>query len=415
MGVVTADGAGTPTLEGVTVTATRTGVVGTTTTSTGADGTYALDLPAGSYHVCFSLDAGQAGAGAHGYVRECHDGLPAAFGQLPPSPITLAVGGTRTIDAALAVAGSLTISVAGDADSVSPGPTALAEVYVAPVGNADGNLVRVATETGVPGTYEVHGLTGNVTVCAIPPSGSQLRAGCFGGRTADVADSVPITSGMTAMPSAIVLTSAALITGTVVQADGTTPAVGVDVYALDRADPFGQTFAAMPTAADGSFAIDGLRASTYVVCTTTDQDGLVQPNCIGGTATPTEFTVTVGEVRPVGTITVQPGLPIFGPLVTTSGPVPAYDILAIAYDADTKTFADAAYNYDNGAFRLRGLDPAREYFVCFRTANMTEYVPSCIGSTWDGSNEDSVPPTATRITPSLVAQAEVVLEVAVTP
>ena len=132
---------------------------GTWSAVTAADGSYAATgLPAGSdYQVCFYAAGAKGGSSdATGYIDQCYNSQPTGS----PSPVTVSLGRTTGIDAALVGSGSVSGTVTDAAHN------GLLDVTVEVSSPSTGALLT--SSTAADGSYVVRGL----------PAGSDYQV-CF--------------------------------------------------------------------------------------------------------------------------------------------------------------------------------------------------------------------------------------------
>jgi hypothetical protein len=236
-------------------------------TTTAADGSYALAgmLPATDYQVCFSASGVTGGsADALGYVDQCWQDQPTSG---TPTPVSVGLGTTSGINAALVGAGAISGTVTD-----MGGALGLENVFVS-VSSSSNGAFEYAT-TAADGGYTVTGLEAatDYTVCFSgfgATGGSSDATGyldqCYENQPIS-GTPTPVSAALGATTSEIngALVSAGSISGTVTDADGVPHSlanVQVQVTA-----PSSQTYWAT-SAADGSYRVPGLEAGAeYQVC-----------------------------------------------------------------------------------------------------------------------------------------------------
>lgn len=241
---------GTP-IAGVTVTAGDGPVVRTATT--GADGAYSLDLPAGTFTVGFSLRASD-----RAYLDAWYDGAATAAAA---TPVAVAVGARVTgVDAVLAVDDA---TVSGTVTDAEGGP--LAHVYVVAYDPDQG--VSASATTGADGTYTIVGLVaGSYRVQFMTYYEGFAHVGEFYPDAYLQDDAVPlaVAAGADVVGIDAALARAVSISGSIVDTGGE----GLGSASLSIRDTAGGNPAVhggVEVDPDGTFRIFGLRAGTYTV------------------------------------------------------------------------------------------------------------------------------------------------------
>ncbi len=227
---------------------------------TAADGTYTVaGLVEGAYEVEVE------GPYDSDYVPRSLEGTVAVTaGQTTPG-----------VDAVLAAGGRITGTVTG------PDGKAVAEAVVSALPPAGGAARTVVT--GSDGSYALTGVAvGGHRVRFVSPEAQDLATEYFTDRVAAaLADEVAVTAGTTTRDVDARLEAGGRIAGTVTDPAGN-PVPGARVKILDAA---GNEIAATDTAADGTYALRGLRAGTY----------RVRFEAAGFTAVEVPVTVVAGE------------------------------------------------------------------------------------------------------------------------
>ena len=332
-------------------------------TRSAADGTYTITgLAPGEYRV-------QAQAEALGLVREFYDGTT---DWSLASSVAVSAGATQAgIDFTLAVGGSISGTVY-EADGTTPVANAdvWADAYVC-CGGGNG------TRSGADGTYAITGLApGEYRVQAQKESQSLARE--FYDDTSDwnLATSVAVTAGATQAGIDFTLAAGGSISGTIYEADGTTPVANTDVWA-DSYECCGNGNGTR-SAADGTYTISGLAPGDYRVQAQKESQGLVRQyyNGTGAWHLATSVSVTAGATQSGIDFTLAAGGSISGTVFEADGttPVPNADVWADSYVCcgggnGARTAADGTYailGLAPGEYRVqaeaRDLSLVREFY-----------------------------------------------------
>jgi hypothetical protein len=404
--------------------------------ATAGNGTYSvkdLAISPTPYTVCF--DASQAARGSStGYASQCYNGVPWGGSWLPPSPgaAPVAVTGQRptVINVALASAGAIGGTVTGPGGS-------LAGVVVDVFDSAD-SLVASAT-TSSTGAYTVPNLAPSATGYKVCFNGFNATGGnsttgyasqCNnnvswpGGQSSPPVSSVavPISSGTTTTVSPL-LTAGGVIAGTTTAAGGGALG-GVVVHVFDNTGHF---LTSVPTAADGTYAVRGLAASTtgYDVCfdasAATGGKSVTgyasqcyknipwtNPHAVwsgghpaaGSTAVPVAAGATAGGINAV--LPAQTFQGIAGKVSAATGGAGLSGVMVEAFDS-TGNLDGSTTTLAGGAYQLALAPSSSGYTICFDGLGGTTgtsvggYLSQCnINKAW---TPGSPPPAGTTAVP----------------
>ena len=264
-------------LQGVYVEIITTGAnpEGVGFTTTGTNGSYAVvDLPAGSYDVCFIGSSATGGSSTTGYTDQCYDDVSwdGGYSDLGGTAVVVTAGSTRSgIDANLTAGGA----ISGMVTDTTSAPLEGVDVEVFTTG-ANPDNVGYGTTTA-DGSYTVGGLpTGDYDVCFIGSSatGGSSTTGytdqCYddvswdGGYSDLGGTAVVVTAGSTRSGIDANLTAGGAISGMVTDTTSA-PLEGVDVEVFTTgANPDNVGYGT--TTADGSYTVGGLPTGSYDVC-----------------------------------------------------------------------------------------------------------------------------------------------------
>lgn len=370
-------------LAGVAVHVTSEALGATRTTTTAADGTYAVSgLAMGTdYQVCFAGGNATGGsADQYGYVSSCY-GQSGEAG----SPVTVARAAETTVDTALAAGGK----VMGKVTSASG--VALAGVRVSATSASSATTLEAVTTWN--GTYAIKGMPAgsDYAVCFFgeQATGGASSAGYLNECHADQPFSGPGTP-LTVAVRATTVVDAQLamgggIRGLVVE-DGGRPLGAVTVRVRSVAQGVDSS---LTTAADGTYSLRGLTASAdYSVCF--DASAAVGGSYASGylnecfrdmpaTGPGTAVTVTPGGAATVNA-TLGAGAAITG-TVTTSAGAGLAGVTVRLYRLDQTPVTSTTTGSD-GRYRFAQLVGNASFLVCFdpsevQTASGTGYVLEC--------------------------------------
>ena len=366
---VVLDGSGSP-VNGVEVEAYDSNGLPMPATQSGADGTWSIDrLPAGVYSLGFTA----SGADLNFLAQFLGGGstIAGAYG------VSVSAGATTSgVDIHLQPGGRITGKVT-DASSV-PIANALVDAY-----DAGGDIAASAT-SAADGTYSINGLAGgSYRVGFTTPSGpltpgpNYLPQFAGGAATLSSAKAVSVTTGGTSAGVDAQLAAGGEIKGAATDATSD-PIANLDVTAYDSS---GDPVAGATTAADGSYAIDGLASGKYRI-----EFGGAGPNgpapnyapqFYGGDslANATAVAVTAGAAASVASAILAPGATVSG-YVTDAFGAPLGGVTAQAFDAGGNVVGYSATSASgSGAYTISGL-PAGRYRIGFDAGCCSgDYVP----------------------------------------
>ena len=282
-------------------------------TRTDSDGTYQIEgLGAGDYRV-------QARAPEQGLVGKFYDDTT---DWSLATEVTVASGqDTPDIDFALGAGGSVTGTVVLESDG-SPvvGADVWANTYECCAG---GNGARTAAD----GTYEISGLASGDYRVEVRADDQGL-VGEFYDDTTDWsgADQVTVASGQATAGIDFTLEAGGSISGTVYEADGTTPIAGAEVFA--EREGLGEFDA--ETGENGGYVIDGLPAGSYLVEAVADGFIFEIYSETQDEEAATLVAVTVGQETQDIDFTLEPGGAIAGTVFESDGQTPIEGAFVIA-------------------------------------------------------------------------------------
>jgi molybdopterin-binding protein len=406
-------------LQGVYVEIITTGAnpEGVGFTTTGTNGSYAVvDLPAGSYDVCFIGSSATGGSSTTGYTDQCYDDVSwdGGYSDLGGTAVVVTAGSTRSgIDANLTAGGA----ISGMVTDTTSAPLEGVDVEVFTTG-ANPDNVGYGTTTA-DGSYTVGGLpTGSYDVCfqstyatgGVSPGGYFDQ--CYNDVTWDgsYADpsgkAVAVTAGSTTPAVDASLIASGSVSGRVTDT-AAAPLEGVEVEVFTTGASVDEVGSASTTA-NGAYTVAGLSAGSYDVCfdgsgatggssptgytdqcyTTVAWDGnYTDPS---GTAVP----VTIGSTTSGIDVSLPAGGAISGTVTDTSaGPLTAVLVVVFSTGANPDNVGYAV-TAANGAYTVAGL-PAGSYDVCFDGSGATGgssptgYTDQCYTTVaWDGNYTD---------------------------
>ena len=369
-------------------------------TVTGADGTYGIGLPPGSYTVCFGARF-SAPVGSSGFISECHSNVvwsSSAAGPPPTATPVVVTNSIVTVNADLAAGGVIKGKVTDSA--ATPNPLAFVNVTA----YADGLDAAWAT-TSWDGSYTLTGLAGlPYVVCfADPGLGGSSTTGylpeCYNNAPNDgtfvgTTQVTPTPGGAPTIVNAA-LTTAGGIVGLVTDPSGQ-PLSGVVIAVVDSAT--GYNVDNTKTGTDGRYRVGGLPTGSYKVCFTGGSGpsaGGYLKECFDNqptTGTPTPLAVTAGATATANAV-LAPAGGIAGTVTEPAGAlvgglsVRVFDSLGVNV-ATTWIISDRSY------YSVSGLAPGT-YRVCLSAAyasggSSTGYLSECYNNVvW---NDSSGPP-----------------------
>ena len=273
-----------------------TGTVDGPIVSTGADGRYELTgVPDGTFHVAFAtMQAGQLKGSYYANALTREDA----------TPVTVVGGGATTgIDQVVDLGASIAGTVTG------PGGEALAGIQVGAYGQYyDGGTwnQQQSVITKADGTYVLTGLpAGTFRLGFRDPSGNHAEEFYDDAATVGAASNVVLGAGSRITGRDARLAPASHIGGKVTGPDGE-PISGVSVQAYQKLQ--GQNYWAMatmsvPTQADGTYDIGGLRNGAYRIGFSSYNNGYISEYWNDAETVETATDVVVGEAATVPTAT----------------------------------------------------------------------------------------------------------------
>ena len=228
--------------------------------TTGADGTYTMWLPSGSYKL-------RANPGYTGLATQWYANAP---DQNWATPLTVTEGVTTTdIDFSLPTGGNITgtITRASDGHPVSG-------VYVNAYDPATGEYIQGSSTTLADGTYTIWGLASGNYKLMVRVGNTGLTSQYYDNANYYTATPVAVTAGVTTIGIDFNLPACGTISGTVTRASDGQPIPNLYVYAYStRANGVIEWSLNGPTQYDGSYSITGLPAGTYKVTINPEDSG----------------------------------------------------------------------------------------------------------------------------------------------
>ena len=311
-------------------------------TRTASDGTYLIEgLSAGDYRV-------QVHAPEQGLAAQFYDGTTdrsAAF------RVTVTAGqATGSIDFVLQTGGSVSGTVY-EADGVTP--VANADVWAE---SYDCCGVGNGTRTASDGTYAIEGLPPGAYRLQVDASDRGLVRQFYDGTTDwGLATVATVTTGQDTPNIDFTLSAGGSISGTVYEADGTTPVANADVWA-ESYDCCGGGNGTR-TASDGTYVIDGLGSGDYRVQVHAAEQGLAGEfyDDVGNWGQANRVSVTAGQTVAGIDFLLSAGGSISGAVYETDGvtPVAGANLWASAFDG-SGGYGWAMSNAD-GSYAIEGL------------------------------------------------------------
>ncbi len=355
--VTDASGSG---LAGICVSAIASGEPSLGSTPTTSSGAYTIaGVPAGSYAIEFYGCATSAN-----YIPQYYNGTPTGAAQISgATAVTVTASATTSgIDAVMVLGGT----ISGTVTDASGAGVAGVCVTVSTAAGVAGTAL-----SGSTGTYAVSGLqTGSYTVlfsgCTSATSSdvAQYFDGASGGAsTPAAASSVSVTAGATTSGIGAVMAVGGTISGTVTAGGSVVSGECVSVDSLAAGLGGSAT-----TASDGTYAVTGLAAGSYVVefidCASQGYADQYYNGTTGGTPSyqsALAITVTAGSTTTVGATLVAGGS-IAGTVDNSSG-VAVAGICVLAATADGSSVGQAQTSA-TGTYAITGLT-AGSYVVSF--------------------------------------------------
>lgn len=340
--------------------------------STGADGSYTLDVADGDYRLQFQSTAPGSNLVAE-YWQDAAD---------------LTSATTVTVDGGAAITGidpvlSDGATVSGVVTDDAGAPVRGVSVQATSVSGWSSFAIGL---TDASGAYQVAGLrAGTYNIKFVPMADSGPVAGEWYDDAASQAEATPVTvtAGGAASGIDAVLSVAGSIAGVVADTTGAPTANAyVTVYRATSGDP--QWVTSMSTDGSGAYRIDGLRPGDYKVHISAMGELLSEwYDDAADAASATVVSVTGGATTTVdGALAI--GAVLSG-IVTDDAGNPVSDVTVMAMPVDGEGGWYGASTAADGAYRLPGL-PAGSYRVKFETS-MT--AASVVGEWWNGAKSEA--------------------------
>jgi hypothetical protein len=340
-------------------------VIDNKTASTNAAGVFSVaGLPSGSYFAFTSAST------SLNYANQVYNNIPC-------NPTCNPTSGTQ---------------IAVTAGSTTPG----INFGLTPGGTISGIVTDAATSSGIPSlTIQILNTSGSTvrsTSTAICPAGSYVVTGlppgtyfvrtlvsanlnyidevydnkpCLGCLAAVIGTPITIAAGTTQSGINFALEAGGRITGTITDAATAAPLGGVTVRAFSST---GASLKSVGTAADGTYALQGLTTGSYLVQTGVSTlvnyidelyDNIPCPGCVVTSGTP--VAVTAGSTHPNVNFGLAVGGIVTGMVTDAGTAAPLANVtvqLSSASGLTAKSFTTAA----DGTYTIRGL-PTGTYFA----------------------------------------------------
>jgi hypothetical protein len=332
--------------------------------TTDGAGEYTVEgLPAGEYTVEFY-------PGFLHYEPQWYENEPEGH----PDSVMLTAGEHKTgVDASLKEDATVSGTVTTGAGEAVSGVTVVAVSHTGP---ADESAV-----TGSDGRYTVEGVPAGSYTVEFEPNGLHYAYRWYDEKESESeATSLTLTSGeaKTGVDANLVRT-AAEIKGTVTDTHGQ-PVAGLEVVVTEGE---GGIVATATTAADGTYAVDGLHGGTYEVEFEPGSANLLPQFYAeqGSAATATPVTVASDSVVDHIDAVMRPGATISGTVTAEGGP-PLGEVDVSVYD-ESGAFLQAVSSEGDGTYAISGLPPGTDT-VSFEPTG-SDYV----GQFYDGASESA--------------------------
>jgi hypothetical protein len=364
-------------------------LVGSTTSA--ADGTYSItDLSSGSYDVEFSGGCGYPGnVGQQWYDNQ--------ISQSSASVVTVTTGSTTSVNAALAIGGTITGSVTATIGGAGQGG-----ICVSAYAAGDFQLPVASAVTASDGTYALTNLaTGSYDV--------EFTSGCGGspvfgqqwynGKSSESASTaIPVTTGVTTTSINAALTVGGTISGTVTVSSGISDFSGICVDAFAPGDflsPSGST----TTASDGSYSLPNLAPGNYEVefsagCGISENVGQQWYNTKASQSSANVVAVTAGGSTSAINGTLSLGGTISGTVTAAAGGADVSGVCVVAFaPGDVQLSPASTTTASDGSYALTNLAPG---------SYQVEFTSGCGASVSYATQWYSASPTAASAVPVVV-------------
>src|SRR5450631_3805837 len=390
-GTVTAKSGGAD-LEGICVSAYTSDnsftLVGSTTTA--ADGTYAIsDLSGGNYDVAFSGGCGYPGnVGQQWYNNQ--------ISQSSASAVTVTTGSTTSVNAALAIGGTITGTV-----TAAIGGAGQDGMCVSAYDAGDFQLSVGSAVTAADGTYALTDLaSGSYDVEFTSGCGGSPLFGqqWYNGKSSEsAATAIPVSTGVTTTSINAALTVGGTISGTVtVSSVSDFSGICVDAFAPgDFLSPSGST----TTAADGSYSLTNLAPGNYDVefsagCGISENVGQQWYNTKASQSSANAVAVTAGGSTSGINATLSLGGTITGTVTAAAGGADVSGVCVVAFaPGDVQLSPASTTTASDGSYALTNLAPG---------SYQVEFTSGCGASVGYATQWYSASPTAASAVPVVV-------------
>jgi hypothetical protein len=364
-------------------------LVGSTTTA--GDGTYSIsDLSSGNYDVEFSGGCGYPGnVGQQWYDNQ--------ISQSSASAVTVTTGSTTSVNAALAIGGTITGTV-----TAAIGGAAQGGMCVGAYAAGDFLLPVASAVTASDGTYALTNLaTGSYDVEFTSGCGGSANFGqqWYNGKSSESASTaIPVTTGVTTTSINAALTVGGTISGTVTVASGVSDFSGICVDAFAPGDflsPSGST----TTAADGSYSLPNLAPGNYDVefsagCGISENVGQQWYNTKSSQSSANAVNVTAGASTSAINGTLSLGGTITGTVTAAAGGADVSGVCVVAFaPGDVQLSPASTTTASDGSYALTNLAPG---------TYQVEFTSGCGASVSYSTQWYSASPTAASAVPVVV-------------
>jgi hypothetical protein len=364
-------------------------LVGSTTTA--GDGTYSIsDLSSGNYDVEFSGGCGYSGnVGQQWYDNQ--------ISQSSASSVTVTTGSTTSVDAALAIGGTITGTV-----TAAIGGAVQGGMCVGAFAAGDFLLPVASAVTAPDGTYALTNLaTGSYDVEFTSGCGGSSNFGqqWYNGKSSESASTaIPVTTGVTTTSINAALSVGGTISGIVTVASGVSDFSGICVDAFAPGDflsPSGST----TTAADGSYSLTNLAPGNYDVefsagCGISENVGQQWYNNKSSQSSANAVNVTAGSSTSAINGTLSLGGTITGTVTAATGGADLSGVCVVAFaPGDVQLSPASTTTASDGSYTLTNLAPG---------TYQVEFTSGCGASVSYATQWYSASPTAASAVPVVV-------------